>query len=85
MTKTTTKEQQPREILGAALLSAADCARLCGVSRRTWFRLTASGKTPASVRVGGSPRWRRSDLDTWISLGCADRREFEARKGAEKC
>lgn len=69
----------------ATLLSAADAARMCRISRRTWFRLVSAGKTPASVRVGGSPRWRRGDLDDWIRMGCPKRREFEVRKGAEKC
>lgn len=67
------------------LLSAAQCARLCGVSRRSWFRLAASGKCPGSVRVGSSPRWRSEDLERWIHRGCPTRREFEQRKEAEQC
>ena len=63
------------------LLSAAECAMMCQLSRRSWFRLNASGKVPACVRVGASPRWRRSDLLDWISWGCCDRKAFEDRRG----
>jgi predicted DNA-binding transcriptional regulator AlpA len=73
------------EVDNQILLRAADCARLCGVSRRTWFRLDASARTPASIRLGASPVWRREDMDLWISLGCPTRKEFEARKENEKC
>lgn len=66
------------------LLSASECAKMCGISRRSWFRFSASLKTPACVRVGSSPRWRREDLELWIGWNCPDRKEFEARKEAEK-
>jgi len=73
------------EIKGEKVLySAADCARLCGVSRRTWFRLSSSLRTPACIRVGASPRWVRKTLELWISMSCPSRQEFEARrKGGE--
>jgi len=72
MNKTVAKESDK------ILLSAADCAKMCGISRRTWFRLAASAKCPASVRVGASPRWRSNDIDQWISMGCPDRKTFES-------
>lgn len=65
------------------LLSAADAAKMCRISRRSWFRLSASARCPACVRVGASPRWRRDDLLDWILWGCCSRREFEARREAE--
>ena len=77
------KQANTKALSETALLSAAECARMCGVSRRTWFRLASSAKTPGSVRVGGSPRWRRRDLELWISWGCKSRQEFEARREAE--
>lgn len=62
------------------LLSAADAAKMCRISRRSWFRLNASARVPACVRVGASPRWRRGDLLDWIRWGCCDRQEFDVRK-----
>ncbi|MFC1633650.1 helix-turn-helix transcriptional regulator [Planctomycetota bacterium] len=80
MTKAVTRRRKMESGVEAVLLRAADCARLCGVSRRTWFRLSASARTPACVRVGASPRWRCEDLELWIRWNCPPRKEFEARK-----
>ena len=78
-----TKHNKGIEILSEKVLySAADCARMCGINRRTWFRLVAAGKTPACVRVGASPKWRRKDLELWIRSDCCSRHEFESRKNA---
>lgn len=85
MKKTVAEKKGDNAAIEKGLYSAADCARMCGVSRRTWFRLAACAKTPASVRVGGSPRWRRRDMELWISWGCKSRQEFETRREAESC
>ena len=81
--KAQTKEKSIQSTNETALLSAADAARMCRISRRSWFRLNASGKVPACVRVGASPRWVRKILEQWIAMECPDRREFEARKEAQ--
>jgi len=78
--KTQTKEKSIQSTNEPILLSAAQCAKICGVSRRIWFRLSASARTPASIRVGSSPLWRKIDIDEWIAMGCPDRIEFESRK-----
>jgi len=82
MNNTATKQKSVELAEEKTLLSAADCASMCGVSRRTWFRLSASLRTPACIRVGASPKWRREDLALWIRLNCCSRQEFEARKQA---
>ena len=64
------------------LLTAKDAASMCRLSKRSWFRLSSSGKVPAPVRIGGSVRWKRSDLELFIKLGCPDRNTFEERKEA---
>lgn len=63
------------------LLTAKDAAHLCRLSKRSWFRLHASGRIPAPVRIGGSVRWRKSDIESWLTMDCPGRKEFEARKG----
>jgi predicted DNA-binding transcriptional regulator AlpA len=60
------------------LLSATDCARMCGISSRSWFRYVASGKTPACIRLNNNPKWNRKVIELWISMGCPDRTSFEA-------
>jgi prophage regulatory protein len=52
------------------LLSAAEAATMAGVAKRSWWRYVSSGRAPAPVRLGGSVRWRRSELAEWISAGC---------------
>ena len=59
------------------LVGRLESARLCSVSSASWDRLTASGKTPKSIKLGGRVVWRRTDLEAWISHGCPDRKTFE--------
>ncbi len=67
------------------LLTAKDATKLCRLSKRSWFRLSSAGRIPRPVRIGGSVRWRQSDIELWLSMNCPNRREFEARREAEKC
>ncbi len=30
----------------------------------------AAGRLPAPVRIGGSKRWRRADIEAWVAAGC---------------
>ena len=74
----TEKENNIKAVNQKILLSAADCARMCGISRRCWFRYVANGKTPACIRLNTNPKWHREIIELWISLGCPDRKTFEA-------
>lgn len=53
------------------LLSAAKLAQALDISIRTLWRLRAAGKLPAPIRLNGSVRWRRSEIESWIAAGCA--------------
>ena len=61
----------------ALLVGRKDAANACGASSRTWDRLTASGKTPRAVRLGGRPMWRVDELRAWVAAGCPDRKTWE--------
>lgn len=52
------------------LLTTAQAAKLCGLGERTFWRHAHSGAAPAPVRIGGSTRYRRSDLLAWIAAAC---------------
>jgi len=67
------------------LLTAKDAAKLCRLSKRSWFRLSSALQIPKPVRIGGSLRWRQSDIELWLSMNCPNRREFEARRESEQC
>ncbi|MHC4289524.1 MAG: helix-turn-helix transcriptional regulator [Planctomycetota bacterium] len=62
------------------LLTAKDAAQRCRLSKRSWLRFNASKKVPEPLRIGGSVRWRLSDIELWQSMDCPDRKTFEARK-----
>jgi excisionase family DNA binding protein len=52
------------------LLTADQAAHLLGVSTRTLWRLHSAGQLPRSVKIGGSTRWRREEIERWIAEGC---------------
>lgn len=58
---------------------AKEAARLIGVSRSTWDRLNAAGKTPAAIRLGAMPFWMVDELREWLRAGMPDRATWEAR------
>lgn len=66
------------------LLSDVEAGFLCGVSRRTWHRLNATGDCPSPVQLPGvrARRWRRSDILKWIEAGCPERAGDGAGRGA---
>ena len=62
------------------LLTAKEAAQLCRLSKRSWLRFNANKKVPEPLRIGGSLRWRQSDIELWQSMNCPDRATFETRK-----
>ncbi len=52
------------------------------LSKRQIFRLNSCGKIPAPVKIGGSVRWKISDVELWLEWNCPDRRTFESMQQA---
>jgi predicted DNA-binding transcriptional regulator AlpA len=73
----------PPAPLPPLLVRAPAAARLCGVSRATWHRLAAAGRTPTPLRLGGAVLWRVAELAAWTAAGCPDRRAWEALRQAQ--
>ena len=71
-------EPEPATSPGPLLISAARAAEMCGVSTATWWRWDSSGRVPPAVRIGGTTRWRMSELTTWTAAGCPRREEWMA-------
>ena len=63
------------------LLTAQAVGKILSLSKRQIFRLNSSGKIPAPVRISGSVRWPNSTIQSWIDMGCPDRKAFEAMRG----
>ena len=64
------------------LLTAKALAKILSTSVRSIWRYRSSGRLPKIVKISGAIRWRQSDIDEWISLGCPSKSEFETMKQA---
>jgi len=62
------------------LLTANEFAQLLGIGRSTLMRHQSSGKIPLPVRIGGSTRWRRKEIEEWVDAGCPSRSRWEAMR-----
>lgn len=59
------------------LIEVKEFARLIDVSTATLWRMRSAGKLPPEVKLSaGCVRWRRSDVERWVSLGCPSRQQF---------
>ena len=56
--------------LANELISASQLADLLSVSERTLYRLKSIGQLPAPIVLGGSVRWRLTEIREWIAQGC---------------
>jgi predicted DNA-binding transcriptional regulator AlpA len=48
------------------LVDAKTLAKMLSVSVRTVWTLNAAGELPKPVRLGGSTRWKLSEIKNWI-------------------
>jgi len=63
------------------LVAASEAARLCGVSRASWWSLHSAAKVPFPIRLGRRTLWRVAELAEWVEAGCPPRHVWEERKG----
>lgn len=52
------------------LITANQFAKLLSISERTLYRLKSTGQLPAPIVLGGSVRWRLTEVRDWIANGC---------------
>lgn len=65
------------------LLTAQAVGAKLSLSKRAVFRMRSSGLIVAPVKVGqGAIRWRLSDVERWIELGCCSQKDFVAMQKA---
>jgi len=62
-----------------SLLSITDLAEILNTSTRTVHRLNSTCRIPSPLRIGGRPRWRRDEIEAWLSAGCPCRHQWERR------
>lgn len=63
------------------LVTVKAVAGMLSVSQRQVWKLYASGRIPAPVRLGRSVRWRRLEIEEWVAAGCPARDEVTAKGG----
>lgn len=56
------------------LIRDFECAALLGCSRATFWRRLAEGIIPPAIKIGGTSRWRLSDIEDVIAEAEARRR-----------
>jgi len=61
------------------LVDAQSVATLLGRSERSICRDDEQGRLPRPIMLGGSKRWRLSELKQWVGAGCPARNVWEAR------
>ncbi len=64
-------------------MSARQLSQMLGISLRQVWRLNSAGKLPKPIRLGGSVRWNRAEVQQWFEAGCPDRKVWEARKAVQ--
>ena len=63
------------------LLTAKSLGQMLSLSKRQIFRMRSAHLICSPVKVGaGAIRWRSSDIEQWISMGCPDQKTFEAMR-----
>ncbi len=67
MTATTLTDKAPPTPL---LIDIRQLAVLLNRSVPSLERDQAAGRLPAPVRIGGSKKWRRADIEAWVAAGC---------------
>lgn len=64
-------QRRPAPGVTAELLDVRAVGALLGdCSIRHVYRLADSGRMPRPVKLGNLVRWRRTELERWISEGC---------------
>jgi len=84
MNSTTPEPEKPAPrravVEGSLLINAAEVAALLSISKRTLWRLVSREALPPPLRLGGTVRWRRAEVEAWIAAGCPDADDFSTRK-----
>jgi len=56
------------------LLDVAEVARLLTCSKPHVRRLADAGRMPRPVKLGTLVRWKRAEIEQWLTAGCPDAR-----------
>jgi hypothetical protein len=82
-------EAQPDRLAVSAieplLVPASVAGPMCGRGEASWWRDHAAERVPAPAwRAPGRTLWSVEELRQWVQAGCPHRREWEARRAAQR-
>jgi len=80
MSNTTTKTKEKPQ---AAFMTPRELAEYIGFNRRTIYQKIVSHQIPA-IRIFGSWRFRKSDVDKWIRDHCNTKPPKRRKDGSKK-
>jgi excisionase family DNA binding protein len=63
----------------SGLMTIREVAAFLGRSQASLYRDLKEGRLPSPVALGGSKRWRRSELRAWVKANCPARSAWEGR------
>ncbi len=84
MTEQSTRTNGHNKLAEALAVSARELSEMLSVSLRQVWRLNSAGKLPKPIRLGGSVRWNREEIQRWFETGCPDRKTWEAMREVAK-
>ena len=73
-----TRKEVTTMLGGKLLLSARELGALLGVNRSTIWTWHSSGRIPLPVKIAGTTRWRKTEIEEWIAAGCPPRVRWQA-------
>jgi predicted DNA-binding transcriptional regulator AlpA len=62
------------------LIKASELAEVLGISMRHFWRLKAAKELPKPIQLRNSVRWRLSDIEIWLQIGCPNAAAFQRYK-----
>lgn len=69
MAEPSTKTETEND-LKPLLIPIRDVAKILGISSRSVWRMLSTGQIIRPVRIGGSVRWNREEVEQWVTHGC---------------
>lgn len=76
------KRDTPKPELPPLLVDIDTLSKLLQRSVPSLRRDDASGHLPAALRIGGSKRWRYSEILAWVQAGAPERSAWEALRNS---
>jgi len=64
------------------LIGIEETAKMCGISRSTFYELISSGKTPLPIKLGKRVLFDIQELEEWIENKCPPRSKWAIMRNA---